>query len=325
MCASIYRSVLCSQKHVAITEDDMFSALEIIMNEKRDQGTSAWNYDEDIVPPLLRRNIAVYEAGKALIGLMSPAYDEVYKVSACPGGIPSGSTFFLPREERLESSVVTRSYMDSKLVVSLAGRCAERLLLGDANISTAGAADLNVANAVAKEMVYRCGFSKHLGPVAFMDSVDDYIAQAYEMNTIPNVSTDIARIAFEECRELLDAAEAKAYYGLATNFPALEALIEELVEREVIGLPILRKVTYENDLQEYKTSRLDGFGWTKEGHLLYPGDGRRDTEADKNGTSGRYSSIRRRRAADWWDPANPYELRTDLAEILREKFTADDV
>ena len=319
----IHLSVFGSQRRKAVTESDIFNALEEILIERRDRGTSAWNYDEDIIPPQLRKSIAVYEAGKALIGLMSPAYDEVYKVSVCPGGVPTGTTFFLPREERLESRVVTRSYMDSKLVVSLAGRCAERLLLGDANISTAGASDLNTANAVAKEMIYRCGFSKHLGPVALIDAEDDYIANTFETSTVGNVSTDIARLAFEECRSLLDAAEAKAYYGLATNFPALEALIEVLINRETIGVPILRKIAYEHHLQEFTTPYVEGFGWNAEGHLLFPGDGRTTSEAERNGTDGRYSSIRRRRADAWWDPANPYQLRTDLEDVLRERFATD--
>lgn len=43
-------------------------------------------------------------------------------------------------------------------VVAMAGRCAERLVLGEANVSTAGAADLEGANHIAREMVFRCGF-----------------------------------------------------------------------------------------------------------------------------------------------------------------------
>ena len=173
---------------------DIFEALESIMLENDDPELAARGFEtDDVIPSELRKAIAIYEAGKALVGLMSPSYDEVYKVSACPGGVPTGSTFFLPREERLESRVVTRGFMEAKLVVSLAGRCAERLLLGDANISTAGTADLNLANSVAKEMIYRCGFSKQLGPVALMDSQDSYVAESNRLSPIANVSTDIAR------------------------------------------------------------------------------------------------------------------------------------
>lgn len=44
----------------------------------------------------------------------------------CPGGVPTGYTYFIPQEEMLESRVVTRGYMESRMVVSLAGRCALR-------------------------------------------------------------------------------------------------------------------------------------------------------------------------------------------------------
>lgn len=45
----------------------------------------------------------------------------------------------------LESAIVTRAYMESRMVVAMAGRCAERLVLGEANVSTAGASDLEQA------------------------------------------------------------------------------------------------------------------------------------------------------------------------------------
>jgi len=309
--------VAVRQRRDIITEMDVFDALEMILTEKRERGLSAREYDEEVAPELMRRSIAVYEAGKALVGLMSPAYDEVYKVSVCPGGAPTGSTFFLPREERLESRVVTRGYMEAKLVVCLAGRCAERLLLGDANISTAGAADLNQANAVAKEMIYRCGFSKQLGPVALMDSEDTYVAEQHRTSAIGNISTDIARIAFDECRQLLDAAEAKAYYGLATNFKVLEALIELLLRKEVVGFSDLTVLAVKHNLLEFKSPYVSGYGWDANGHLLFPGDGRPSAIP---ATNGRYSSIKKSGLQSWWDPANPYQLRWDLQNILRQNF-----
>lgn len=182
------------QRRDLISELDIFEALEIILKEKRERGMSGRHYDEEIIPDEMRKGIAIYEAGKALVGLMSPSYDEVYKVTICPGGMPTGSTLFLPREERLESRVITRGYMEAKLTVCFGGRCAERLLMGDANISTAGAADLNVANGVAKEMIYRCGFSKHLGPVSLMDAEDVAVAEYHRTPPIANISTDLARL-----------------------------------------------------------------------------------------------------------------------------------
>ena len=63
---------------------------------------------QDVIPPSMRRTIAVYESARALIGYVTPAYDEIQRVSVCPGGLATGYTYFLPQEERLESRVVTR-------------------------------------------------------------------------------------------------------------------------------------------------------------------------------------------------------------------------
>ena len=40
----------------------------------------------------------------------------------CPGGAATGYTYFIPQEEHLEAQVVTRAYMEAKLVVGMAGR-----------------------------------------------------------------------------------------------------------------------------------------------------------------------------------------------------------
>ena len=53
-------------------------------------------------------------------------------------------------------------------------RCAERLVFGEDRVSTSGSDDVLDANYRAREMVYRLGFNKRLGPVALMD--DDEVS-----------------------------------------------------------------------------------------------------------------------------------------------------
>jgi hypothetical protein len=50
----------------------------------------------------------------------------------------------------------------------------------------------------------------------------------------PTLLPQKARIALAEVVELLEAAEAKAYYGLAINWQPLQALTEALLERSVL-------------------------------------------------------------------------------------------
>ena len=168
--------------------------------------------------------------------------------------------------------------------------------MGEANVTTAGGADLAMANNVAREMVYRCGFSARLGPVALMDSEEVYLNRE-RTRSVANISTPLARIAMEEvqavrqaparccvctsdhdgisllvifirsvpgfpaccparmsqracahlprrmsvtfsmaaCVQLLDGAEAKAYWGLALNYKPLQALVDVLVAEETIN------------------------------------------------------------------------------------------
>ena len=88
--------------------------------------------------------------------------------------------------------------MDIVLVVC---RCAEKLILGDASISTASAGDVEQANNIAREMVYRCGFSKRLGPVALMDSEEVFIGRG-RTRSVANIGTELATIAMADIEEV---------------------------------------------------------------------------------------------------------------------------
>jgi ATP-dependent Zn protease len=84
-------------------------------------------------------------------------------------------------------------------------RVGERLVLGDANVSTMGAGDLNAANRCAREMVYRCGFSAKLGPVSLMDQEEVYLGQGdrYSLSMRShNLLKDVSIPANWHCREI---------------------------------------------------------------------------------------------------------------------------
>lgn len=66
------------------------------------------------------------------------------QVTICPGGVPTGYSYYIPLEQYLESRITTKGYMESKVVALVAGRVGERILLGEDNISPAGAEDIMV-------------------------------------------------------------------------------------------------------------------------------------------------------------------------------------
>lgn len=65
-----------------------------------------------------------------------PEYDPVTKISIVPRGAAGGLTFFAPNEERLESGLYTRSYLEDQMAVALGGRIAEDLIFGEEEITT---------------------------------------------------------------------------------------------------------------------------------------------------------------------------------------------
>ena len=46
-------------------------------------------YDDEVVPQALKRQVSVYEAGRALLAFITPGYDEISKV-----GLPDGLMLF---------------------------------------------------------------------------------------------------------------------------------------------------------------------------------------------------------------------------------------
>jgi ATP-dependent Zn protease len=74
-------------------------------------------------------------------------------------------------------------------------------VLGEGNMTTAGGADLDNVNNIAREMVYRCGFSKRLGPVALMDTEEVFIGRG-RTRAVANIGSELAAIALTDIEEV---------------------------------------------------------------------------------------------------------------------------
>ena len=88
-----------------------------------------------------KKLVAYHEAGHALVGALMPEYDPVAKISIIPRGAAGGLTFFTPSEERLESGLYSRSYLENQLAVALGGRIAEEVIFGAENVTTGASND----------------------------------------------------------------------------------------------------------------------------------------------------------------------------------------
>ena len=59
--------------------------------------------------------VAYHEAGHALVGALMPDYDPVQKISIIPRGQAGGLTWFTPSEDRMESGLYSRSYLQNQI------------------------------------------------------------------------------------------------------------------------------------------------------------------------------------------------------------------
>ena len=113
-----------------------------------------------------KRLIAYHEVGHALLTTLVPHADKLDKVTLLPraGGV-GGFARMMPDEDILDSGLITKAYLQARLVVALGGRAAEIVVFGASEVTQGASGDLLLVSRICREMVTRYGFSS-LGPVA---------------------------------------------------------------------------------------------------------------------------------------------------------------
>merc|ERR1719426_724121 len=119
--------------------------------------------------PNRQKLVAYHEAGHAIMGALTPDYDQVAKVTILPRSNGAGGfTLFAPSEERMSFGLYSKRYLEGQLAVALAGRVVEELVYGVELITTGASGDLQQVRNIARRMVTQWGYSKDtLAPVAW--------------------------------------------------------------------------------------------------------------------------------------------------------------
>lgn len=174
-----------------------------------------------------RRITAYHEAGHALLGLLVDDFDEVRKVTIVPRGRTGGVTYFQPSDERVDSGLVSRQYLENQIIVSLGGRVAEEMIFGTMHATTGAEGDFQHVMDVAYNMVASYGFNETMGPIGWSEGPIDVSADiAAEMKTIVEHCYHIAH----------DRLEQNEFY--------LHRIAEALLERETLEQEDIRNLTY---------------------------------------------------------------------------------
>ena len=192
--------------------------------------------------------VAYHEAGHALVGALMPDYDPVQKISIIPRGRAGGLTWFTPSEDRMESGLYSRSYLQNQMAVALGGRIAEEIVYGDEEVTTGASNDLQQVTRVARQMITRFGMSDRLGPVA-LGRQNGNVFLGRDIASDRDFSDETAAAIDEEVRNLVDRAYRRAKEVLTENRHVLDKLAEMLVEKETVDADELQDVLANNDVK----------------------------------------------------------------------------
>ncbi len=178
--------------------------------------------------PEEHHRLAVHEAGHTAAAYYTPEADPLYKVTIIPRGRALGGTHMLSENDR---HTLDETYLRAYLVTLLAGRAAEKLLIG--TVSSGADDDIKKATDVARSMVARWGMTELLGPVNLRESEEhpflgQTIAQPRNHADATAAEVDHAVI------QLLKQAETEALELLTKHRSKIEALVAALEKEETL-------------------------------------------------------------------------------------------
>ena len=183
--------------------------------------------------PNRQKLVAYHEAGHAVMGLLTPGYDDVTKVTILPRTNGAGGfTLFTPPEERLESGMYSQRYLKGNLAVALGGRVAEELVFGAEEITTGASNDLQQVRNIARRMVaqwgYTSGGSGKLGMVAWEapDGTGGVGPRAASESRLYDIDEEVKKIvaeAYDVCKRTL-----------AANRELVDEMVEDMIEKETL-------------------------------------------------------------------------------------------
>lgn len=192
--------------------------------------------------------VAYHEAGHALVGALMPDYDPVQKISIIPRGRAGGLTWFTPSEDRMDSGLYSRSYLQNQMAVALGGRLAEEIIFGEEEVTTGAASDLQQVARVARQMVTRFGMSDRLGPVA-LGRQQGNMFLGRDIAAERDFSEETAATIDDEVRNLVDQAYRRAKAVLTSNRSVLDKLAEMLIEKETVDAEELQELLATSDVK----------------------------------------------------------------------------
>ena len=184
-------------------------------------------------------NTAYHESGHAIIGLVMPEHDPVYKVTIIPRGRALGVTMFLPEQDRYSLS---RQQIISQICSLFGGRIAEEMTLGPNGVTTGASNDIKRATELAHNMVAKWGLSEEMGPIMYdEDESHQFLGAPGQGGGKLKSGETISRLD-KEVRKVIDGCYEQARQILEENRDKLDAMADALMKYETIDSTQLKDI-----------------------------------------------------------------------------------
>jgi cell division protease FtsH len=226
-----------------VVQEDFEEALDSILLGTRQPGLT--NQDE-------RRTVAYHEGGHAIVARLTAGADPVQRVTIVPHGQALGVTQQRPDEDRRN---YPRDYLMGRLAVTLGGRAAEDVVLGQP--TTGAESDLKVATSLARRMVGLWGMTEELGPVSYgIGETQPFLGREL---AAPREYADATAARIDEAvNAIITEARDRATEILRTARPALDALADELVAHEMVDAQRLDEILIQAGFTPAKAAASPG-------------------------------------------------------------------
>jgi|GEM_PF-1110792 len=172
------------------------------------------------------KNTAYHEAGHALVSVLLPGLDPIHKATIIPRGQSLGMVQQLPERDKVSVNITE---IKNQIAVSMAGRAAEEIFFGSANITAGASSDIRSATRLARKAVVEWGFNPKLGTVFYGEGAPGFADSARF-----NISDKTAELIDDEVKNMITAGRNLAKQTITKNKAKLIRLAEALLKYETL-------------------------------------------------------------------------------------------
>jgi len=176
----------------------------------------------------------------------------VAKISIVPRGPAGGVTIFMPSEDRLNSGLYSKEFLENRMCVALGGRLAEEIINGKDNVTTGASNDFQQCTQVAEAMVKQLGMSDIVGQRVIGGQEGGggpFMGRDFMGGGAPPVSQSLRQKIDAEVRRIVDEQYERGMKLLSSNMTLLHSLAEKLMDQEKVSGEELMKLVNETAAQ----------------------------------------------------------------------------